>query len=170
MQSKSFITTIPNLLEVQLNSFCWFLEYGLGEELNKFSSILDLNKNFEIRIFGNERVFCYPRYTEFQCKKYDVTYALRVYVTIELINKNRITNSLAYFGEIPLMTTGGTFIISGCERIIINQLIRSAGVYYKREITEEKAKKVSFVLVSPSTVMELKDDSATRFIISDHKT
>jgi len=138
MQSKSFITTIPNLLEVQLNSFCWFLEYGLGEELNKFSSILDLNKNLEIRIFGQERIFCYPRFTEFQCKKYDVTYALRVYVTIELLYKTKITSSVAYFGEIPLMTKAGTFIVSGCERVIINQLIRSAGVYYKREITEEK--------------------------------
>mgnify|MGYP001169762892 FL=1 len=138
INNKSFITTIPNFLEIQLNSFCWFLEYGLGEELNKFSSILDLNKNFEIRIFGNERVFCYPRYTEFQCKKYDVTYALRVYVTIELLNNLRITSSVAYFGEIPLMTQAGTFVISGCERIIINQLIRSAGVYYKRELTDEK--------------------------------
>ena len=81
INSKSFITTIPNLLEVQLNSFCWFLEYGLVEELNKFSSILDLNKNLEIRIFGHERVFCYPRYTEFQCKKYDVKYEeyLKIY-------------------------------------------------------------------------------------------
>ena len=71
--NKSFVTTVPNLLEVQLNSYCWFLEYGLGDELNKFSSILDLNKNLEIRIFGHERVFCYPRYTEFQCKKYDLS-------------------------------------------------------------------------------------------------
>ena len=138
INNKSFITSIPNLLEVQLNSFCWFLEYGLGEELNKFSSILDLNKNLEIRIFGHERIFCYPRYTEFQCKKYDVTYALRVYVTIELLYKIKITSSVAYFGEIPLMTQAGTFIVSGCERVIINQLIRSAGVYYKREITEDK--------------------------------
>ena len=138
INNKSFITTIPNLLEVQLNSFCWFLEYGLGEELNKFSSILDLNKNLEIRIFGHERVFCYPRYTEFQCKKYDVTYALRVYVAIELLHKIKITGSVAYFGEIPLMTQAGTFVVSGCERIIINQLVRSAGVYYKREITEDK--------------------------------
>lgn len=146
--NKSFITTIPNLLEIQLNSFCWFLEYGLGEELNKFSSILDLNKNIEIRIFGYERVFCYPRYTEFQCKKYDVTYALRVYVAIELLNKAKITSSVAYFGEIPLMTQAGTFIISGCERIIINQLIRSAGVYYKREITEEKNYLYQAIIIS----------------------
>jgi DNA-directed RNA polymerase subunit beta len=82
--------------------------------------------------------FCYPRYTEFQCKKYDVTYALRVYVTIELLYKTKISSSVAYFGEIPLMTQAGTFVVSGCERVIINQLIRSAGVYYKREITEEK--------------------------------
>ena len=59
-----------------------------------------MNKNLEIRIFGHERIFCYPRYTEFQCKKYDVTYALRVYVIIELLHKIKITSSVAYFGEI----------------------------------------------------------------------
>ena len=56
INQKSFITAVPNFFEIQLNSFCWFLEYGLGEELNKFSSVLDLNKNLEIRVFGNERL------------------------------------------------------------------------------------------------------------------
>ena len=133
INQKSFITAVPNFFEIQLNSFCWFLEYGLGEELNKFSSVLDLNKNLEIRVFGNERLLHHPKYNMFQCKKYDITYSIRVYVSIELINNINITNSLTYFGEIPLMTASGTFIINGCERIVINQLLRSSGIYYKRD-------------------------------------
>ena len=118
INQKSFITAVPNFFEIQLNSFCWFLEYGLGEELNKFSSVLDLNKNLEIRVFGNERLLHHPKYNMFQCKKYDITYSIRVYVSIELVNNINITNSLTYFGEIPLMTASGTFIINGCEGII----------------------------------------------------
>jgi DNA-directed RNA polymerase subunit beta len=145
---KSFITTAPNFIEIQLNSFCWFLEYGLNEELSKFFSTLDFNKLLEIRTFSNERLFHYPNHTEFQCKKYGITYAIRIYIPIELINGLNITNSIAYFGEIPLMTSAGTFIVSGCERIIINQLIRSAGIYYKRELNEEDDYIYSAILIS----------------------
>lgn len=132
MNQKSFITTLPHLVEVQFNSFCWFLKYGLNEELTKFSTINSLNGNLQIRIYGDEYAIKRPKYTVSQCKKYALTYSLRLYIAIELVDQVKVTESIAFLGEIPLMTDMGTFIINGCERVIINQLIRSPGIYFKQ--------------------------------------
>jgi DNA-directed RNA polymerase beta subunit len=147
MDKQLFVTTIPNFSETNLNSFCWFLEYGLSEELRNFASAINSNTNLNIRIYSEEFVFKKPRYSALQCKKYDLSYAVRIYVPIELIQEGKVIESLAFFGEIPLMTEEGTFIINGCERVIINQIIRSAGIYYRREI-QEKSISYSGTLIS----------------------
>jgi DNA-directed RNA polymerase subunit beta len=136
MDKQLFVTTIPNFSETNINSFCWFLEHGLGDEIRNFSSTLNLNQNLNLRIYSDEFILQKPDYSASHCKKYDLTYAIRIYVPIELISEDNtnLTESLAFLGEIPLMTEAGTFIINGCERVIINQIIRSPGVYYRQDI------------------------------------
>ena len=150
MNYKSFITTLPNFGEVQFNSFCWFLKYGLSEELRKFSTINTLAGNQQIRIYGDEYAIKRPKYTVPQCKKYALTYSLRLYIAMELIDQVKVTESIAFLGEIPLMTEMGTFIINGCERVIINQLIRSPGIYFKQ--TTQKRFQATLLLLKPDLI------------------
>ena len=147
MDNQLFVTTIPHFSETNLNSFCWFLEYGLSDELRNFASALNLNEKLNIRVYSEEFVLKRPKYSSVQCKRYDLTYAIRIYVPIELIEEGTVNEYLAFFGEIPLMTEEGTFIINGCERVIINQIIRSPGIYYRRE-TQEKTLQYSATLIS----------------------
>ena len=142
-----FVTTIPHFSETILNSFCWFLEYGLSEELFNFSSALNLNEKLNVRVYSEEFVLKKPKYSSAQCKRYDLTYAVRIYVPVELIEEDQVNEYLAFFGEVPLMTEEGTFIINGCERLILNQIIRSPGIYYRRE-TQEKTLEYSATLIS----------------------
>ena len=133
MNKKLFATTIPNFSETSINSFCWFLENGLASELRQFASSIESLDNFYLRIYSDEFIFRRPNCSTIQCRKYDLSYAIRLYIPLELIIKDKIREALIFFGEIPLMTDEGTFIINGCERIIINQIIRSPGVYYQWE-------------------------------------
>ena len=139
MNQNVRITNLPDLLEIQRSSFCWFLSEGLAYELAKFSSIFDLTGNLELRVYGHEYRLKRPKLSTFKAKERNITYSLKLYVSIEIIAKNLSTNNNVIekqkilIGEIPLMTNKGTFIINGCERIIVNQLIRSPGVYYKKE-------------------------------------
>ena len=147
MDKQLFVTTIPHFAEANLNSFCWFLESGLSDELRNFSSALNLNQKLNIKIYSDEFILKRPKYSAVQCKRYDLTYAIRLYVPIELIEEDSVNECLAFFGEIPLMTEEGTFIINGCERVIINQIIRSPGIYYRRE-AQEKTLQYSATLIS----------------------
>lgn len=147
MDKQLFVTTIPHFAEANLNSFCWFLESGLSDELRNFSSALNLNQKLNIKIYSEEFILKRPKYSAVQCKRYDLTYAIRLYVPIELIEEDSVNECLAFFGEIPLMTEEGTFIINGCERVIINQIIRSPGIYYRRE-AQEKTLQYSATLIS----------------------
>jgi DNA-directed RNA polymerase subunit beta len=147
MDKQLFVTTIPHFAEANLNSFCWFLESGLSDELRNFSSALNLNQKLNIKIYSEEFILKRPKYSAVQCKRYDLTYSIRLYVPIELIEEDSVNECLAFFGEIPLMTEEGTFIINGCERVIINQIIRSPGIYYRRE-AQEKTLQYSATLIS----------------------
>jgi DNA-directed RNA polymerase beta subunit len=86
MNKQLFVTTIPNFSETNINSFCWFLEHGLSEELRAFSSSVNSNQNFNIRIYSDEFVLQRPEYSADHCKKYDLTYAIRIYVPLELLS------------------------------------------------------------------------------------
>lgn len=134
---KTYVTTLPNFIEIQKISFCWFISQGLVEELETFSSIFDFNGNIEIRIFGNEYKLKKPKYNEFESKQRDSTYSARIYTPVELRrSENNLTvvktRKNIFIGTLPLMTTKATFIINGCERVIINQIIRSPGIYFKK--------------------------------------
>jgi DNA-directed RNA polymerase subunit beta len=138
---KTYITTLPDFIEIQKTSFCWFISQGLSEELENFSSILDFTGNIEVCIFGNEYKLKKPKYSEFESKQRDSTYSARIYIPIEIRNRqlNKITDRKNVFvGTLPLMTNKATFIINGCERIIISQIIRSPGIYFKKVIKKER--------------------------------
>lgn len=137
---------LPELLDIQRSSFCWFLEKGLSEELNKFSSIFDLTGNLELKVYGHQYKLKQPELSPFEAKEKNSTYSMRLYVPVKInkVNTKTETNTDSFIeqiaekqnvfiGEIPLMTDKGTFIINGCERIVINQLIRSSGVFFKKE-------------------------------------
>ncbi len=125
---------IPNLLEVQLNSYRWFREKGLKEVFEDISAITDYNETLVLN-FTDYRIDETPKYTIAQCKERDVTYAAPLRVTARLWNKEtgEIKESEIYMGDFPLMTDSGTFVINGAERVVVSQIVRSPGVYYASE-------------------------------------
>lgn len=129
-------TYLPDLVEVQRASFKWFLEKGLIEELKSFSPITDYTGKLELHFVGEEYRLKRPRHDVEEAKRRDATFASQMYVTCRLINKEtgEIKEQEVFIGELPLMTERGTFIINGAERVIVNQIVRSPGVYFKDEM------------------------------------
>ena len=127
---------LPDLLEIQLQSFRVFLKKGLIEELKDFSVILDPSKTLELSLIVERYRLKRPRYNEKQCLRRAATYAAQLYVPARLINKEtgQVDEQEIFLGEIPIMTGRGHFIINGSPRVIVNQIVRSPGIYYKREI------------------------------------
>jgi len=128
------ILDIPNLIEVQKNSYQWFREEGLREVFRDMTAITDYNGNL-ILSFKDYKFDPTPKYTIAECKERDATYQVAMRATATLCNKetgNVIENEI-FMGEIPLMTESGTFVINGAERVVVSQLVRSPGVYYSFE-------------------------------------
>ncbi|NER37435.1 MAG: DNA-directed RNA polymerase subunit beta [Oscillatoria sp. SIO1A7] len=135
-QSHNTAFTLPDLVEIQRSSFRWFLEQGLIEELESFSPISDYTGKLELHFLGKNFSLKRPKYDVDEAKRRDATYAVQMYVPTRLINKEKgeIKEMAVFIGDLPLMTDRGTFIINGAERVIVNQIVRSPGVYYKSEI------------------------------------
>ena len=128
------IVDIPNLIEVQLDSFRWFHEEGLRQVLDEISPIKDFTGNRLILNFiGYE--FREPRHSEQECRQRDLTYSAPLYVKAQLLIKatGEIKEQELFLGDIPMMTGKGTFITSGAERVVVSQLLRSPGVYFTIE-------------------------------------
>ncbi len=136
LQVAKTATYLPDLVEVQRASFKWFLEKGLIEELQNFSPISDYTGKLELHFIGEEYRLKRPRHDVEEAKRRDATFASQMYVTCRLINKEtgEIKEQEVFIGELPLMTERGTFIINGAERVIVNQIVRSPGVYFKDEL------------------------------------
>ncbi len=138
MTEQTFNTpafTLPDMVEIQRASFRWFLEEGLIEELESFSPITDYTGKLELHFVGKDYKLKRPKYDVDEAKRRDSTYAVQMYVPTRLINKEtgEIKEQEVFIGDLPLMTDRGTFIINGAERVIVNQIVRSPGVYYKSE-------------------------------------
>jgi DNA-directed RNA polymerase subunit beta len=131
--SPAFV--LPDLVEIQRESFRWFLKEGLIEELDSFSPITDYTGKLELHFVGKDFKLKRPKYDVDEAKRRDSTYAVQMYVPTRLINKEtgEIKEQEVFIGDLPLMTDRGTFIINGAERVIVNQIVRSPGVYYKSE-------------------------------------
>ena len=131
----NYINTLPDFLEMQRISFCWFITQGLTEELALFSRIQDFSQNTEYIMFGEEYSLIKPSYSLLIARKYSGNYRAQLVIPIEV--RNKVVNSVRYNNQfpiitLPLMTTDATFIINGCERVIVSQIIRSPGVYFEK--------------------------------------
>ena len=126
---------IPNLLEIQKESYRWFIEEGMSEVLEEASPITDFSGDIELSFVGREFDVDNPTYSVDECKERDANYAAKLYVHVRLHTKanDRIKDQSVYIGEFPIMTDTGTFIINGAERVIISQLVRSPGAYFGEE-------------------------------------
>ena len=131
---------VPDLIEVQKNSYKNFLQEGLREVLADVSPITDYSESLILE-FTDYSLDSKPKYTVEKCKERDTTYAAPLKVTVRLTNRetHEIKESEVFMGDFPLMTEHGTFIINGAERVIVSQLVRSPGVYYARTIDKTGA-------------------------------
>ncbi|MDD6221041.1 MAG: DNA-directed RNA polymerase subunit beta [Clostridia bacterium] len=131
------VMEMPNLIEVQKNSYQWFLDEGLKEVFRDVAEITDYTGNW-VLTFIDYRIDEKTKYTVQECKERDATYAAPMRVTVRLLNKETgaIKESEVFMGEFPVMTESGTFVINGAERVIVSQLVRSPGVYF--DMTHDK--------------------------------
>ena len=131
---------MPNLIEVQKESYEWFLNDGMREVLEDVSPLVDYSGNLFIE-FVDFRIDKTPKYSVEECKERDVNYAAHLRVTVRLSNKETgdVQESEVFMGDFPLMTEQGTFIINGAERVVVSQIVRSPGIYY--ESTDDKSGK-----------------------------
>ena len=162
------IIDVPNLIEVQLDSYRWFQEEGIKQLLEEISPIKDFTGNrLELSFIGYE--FREPRYTEQECYQRDLTYAVLLYVKARLLVKG--TGEIKepfdiFFGDIPLMTAKGTFITSGTERVIVSQLLRSPGVYFTLEEDATSGRRLCRANLIPSRGTWLEFGTSSRDVIS----
>ncbi len=129
------VLEMPNLIEVQKNSYTWFLEKGLQEVFDDVSPITDYTENLVLEFvdyYFDEN----SKYSVEECKERDVTYSKPLKVRVRLINREtgEVKEQEVFMGDFPIMTDQGTFIINGAERVIVSQLVRSPGVYYSEQI------------------------------------
>ena len=124
------VIDMPNLIEVQKESYRWFLEEGLKEVFKDVSGITDYQDNLVLDFIDYTLDVDHPNYSVIECKVRDATYSAALRVTARLLNKatGEIKESNVFMGDFPLMTPSGTFVINGAERVIVSQLVRSPGV------------------------------------------
>ena len=132
----NYISSLPDFLSMQRVSFCWFITQGLTDELALFSKISDFGQNIEYSVFGEEYSLIKPAYSLLVARKYNGNYRAQLVIPIEI--RNPVLNTTNYQSQfpivtLPLMTTYATFIINGCERVIVSQIIRSPGIYFERK-------------------------------------
>ncbi|KXG75249.1 DNA-directed RNA polymerase subunit beta [Fervidicola ferrireducens] len=155
------VMDLPYLIEIQKNSYEWFLKEGLREVLQEFSPIEDFTGNLVLE-FLDYTLDNNPKYSVDECKERDVTYAVPLKVRVRLINKEtgEVKEQDVFMGDFPLMTENGTFIINGAERVIVSQLVRSPGVYFDRQIDKNgRALYMGTVIPNRGAWLELETDS-----------
>ncbi|NLO96499.1 MAG: DNA-directed RNA polymerase subunit beta, partial [Peptococcaceae bacterium] len=143
------VLDMPNLIEIQQNSYQWFLDEGLKEIFEDISPIQDFTGNLILEFIDYS--LGEPKYDVEECKERDVTYAAPLRVKVRLINKEtgEVKEQEVFMGDFPLMTDKGTFIINGAERVIVSQLVRSPGVYYSDSI-DASGKKIYGATIIPN--------------------
>ncbi|WP_343252733.1 DNA-directed RNA polymerase subunit beta [Ligaoa zhengdingensis] len=161
------VLEMPNLIEVQKNSYKWFLEEGLKEVFQDISSITDYTGNLVLD-FIDYHLDNTPKYSVEECKARDVTYAAPLRVRASLLNKEtgEVKEQDIFMGDFPLMTDSGTFVINGAERVIVSQLVRSPGVYYGMSY-DKTGKKLftSTVIPNRGAWLEYETDSNDIFYV-----
>ena len=167
------VLEMPNLIEVQKNSYRWFLNAGLKEVFNDISPITDYSGHLSLEFV--DFVLCEDdvKYSIEECKERDATYAAPLKVKVRLYNKetDEIKEHDIFMGDLPLMTETGTFVINGAERVIVSQLVRSPGIYY--EIGHDKIGKTLYsctVIPNRGAWLEYETDSNDIFSVRVDRT
>ncbi len=167
------VLEMPNLIEVQKNSYQWFLDEGLKEVFDDISPISDYSGHLSLEFVDFELCEDDVKYSIEKCKERDATYAAPLKVRVRLINKEKdeITEHEIFMGDLPLMTATGTFVINGAERVIVSQLVRSPGIYYA--ISHDKIGKRLFsstVIPNRGAWLEYETDSNDVFYVRVDRT
>lgn len=143
------VLDMPNLIEVQKNSYKWFLDEGLKEVFKDVSGVTDYTGNLVLDFVDYTLEDDKPNYSVVECKNRDATYSAALKVKARLLSREsgEIKESEVFMGDFPLMTDSGTFVINGAERVIVSQLVRSPGVYYKMEYDKTGKKLFSSTII-----------------------
>ena len=160
------IADLPNLIEIQVDSYKWFLEEGLKEVFEDISPIEDYTGNLILE-FVDYSLDEKPKYDIEECKERDATYHAPLNVKVRLINKEtgEIKEQKVFMGDFPLMTDRGTFVINGAERVIVSQLVRSPGVYYALDRDMKTGKKMISSTVIPNRGAWLEYETDTNDVV-----
>ena len=172
-QRQKEVLELPNLIEVQKDSYQWFLDEGLKEVFDDISPIADYGGKLSLEFIDFTLCVDDAKYTIEQCKERDVTYAAPLKVRVRLINKenDEINEHEIFMGDLPLMTETGTFVINGAERVIVSQLVRSPGIYYA--ISHDKVGKKLYsctVIPNRGAWLEYETDSNDVFYVRVDRT
>ena len=150
---SSHIADLPDLAEIQKSSFKWFISEGLGEELKAFSPIKDYTGRLELHFLPS---YSFEEHTEpnkpktaEEARTLESSFTKKLRIQMRLVNREigDIKEQEIYVGDIPMMTDRGTFIINGAERVVVSQIVRSPGIYYKREIDQNGKRTFSATLI-----------------------
>jgi DNA-directed RNA polymerase subunit beta len=169
-ERKSFarineVLDMPNLIEIQQNSYRWFLREGLREMFRDISPIQDFTGNLVLEFV--DYTLKQPKYSVEECKARDVTYSAPLHVRVRLLNKEtgEVKEQDVFMGDFPLMTDKGTFIINGAERVIVSQLVRSPGVYFGEQL-DASGKRLFFATIIPNRGAWLEFESDSNDVLS----
>ncbi|HUS15126.1 MAG TPA: DNA-directed RNA polymerase subunit beta [Chloroflexia bacterium] len=161
------VMAMPNLTQIQLDSFNWFMNEGLRELFEEISPIQDFTgKNLELRFLDFH--FAKPRYDVFQCHQRDMTYGAPLRVRVQLLIKEtgEIKESEIFMGDFPLMTETGTFVINGAERVVVSQLVRSPGVYFTASEDPATGRKMFAAKLIPNRGAWLEFETSNKDLLS----
>ena len=172
-QRQKEVLEMPNLIEVQKDSYQWFLDEGLNEVFEDISPIADYSGKLSLEFVGFTLCVEERKYSIEECKERDATYAAPLKVKVRLHNKENgeITTHEIFMGDLPLMTETGTFVINGAERVIVSQLVRSPGIYYS--IAHDKLGKTLYsctVIPNRGAWLEYETDSNDVFYVRVDRT
>ncbi|MDD3367408.1 MAG: DNA-directed RNA polymerase subunit beta [Lachnospiraceae bacterium] len=172
-QRQKEVLEMPNLIEVQKNSYQWFLDEGLKEVFDDISPIEDYSGHLSLEFVDFELCEDDVKYSIEKCKERDATYAAPLKVKVRLYNKEKeeISEHEIFMGDLPLMTETGTFVINGAERVIVSQLVRSPGIYY--DIAHDKIGKELYsctVIPNRGAWLEYETDSNDVFYVRVDRT
>ena len=167
------VIDMPNLIDIQKASYKWLLDEGLKEVFKDVSGITDYQDNLVLDFIDYTLDVDHPNYSVIECKVRDATYSAALRVTARLLNKStgEIKESNVFMGDFPLMTASGTFVINGAERVIVSQLVRSPGVYYKMD-HDKTGKELYSTTVIPNrgAWLEYETDSNDVFYVRVDRT
>jgi DNA-directed RNA polymerase subunit beta len=161
------VLDIPSLIKIQVDSFDWFKREGLRELLDEISPIQDFTGSKMDLVFGDYE-FRDPKHTQDECRERDMTFSAPLFVDVELRIKEsgEIKEQRLFFGDFPLMTERGTFLINGAERVVVSQLVRSPGVYYTIELDPASGRRMCFAKLIPNRGAWLEFETSNRYVVS----